>query len=181
MIIISRIVLSQEGRDRIWWISIVTFCRGWTMGPRPWRTRWRWPGWRRIPASRTSSPRPIAICRGTGPRITAPPPCARPSPGCSRPWTRRASPCAFTRGPRCSALRSCPGCWTSGSSRPWAGAGICWWNFILTSLRSLWSSASGTSATGAWFPWLPIRSGTMPSSATPRGLRAGSGGALSSS
>ena len=43
-------------------------------------------------------------------RITAPPPCARPSPGCSRPWTRRASPCAFTRGPRCSALRSCPGC-----------------------------------------------------------------------
>lgn len=28
-------------------------------------------------------------------------------------------------GPRCSALRSCPGCWTSGSSRPWAGAGIC--------------------------------------------------------
>lgn len=53
--------------------------------------------------------------------------------------------------------------------------------FFLTSPRSLWSSASGTSATGAWFPWPPIRSGTMPSSATPRGLRAGSGGALSSS
>ena len=138
-----------EGEAPPWWIFTATFCRGWTMGPPLWKTRWRWPAWRRTPASRTSSPRPTAISPGTARRITAPPPCARAFPGCGRPWSRRASLWASTRGPRCSAPRSCPSCWTAASFRPWAGAGICWWSSILTSRRSLWSSASTRSAPGA--------------------------------